>query len=202
MTVSDTMAISKNRIEIKLDIPQRAKQVESNPCLNINVLFINHTDTAVSFFEDWNSWGYYNLSFEIRSGNTSFLITKKERDWPKNFPSFKTLFPGDSLELRFDNFSSECSFYQYSGLINAVLNPGSSIKAIYQLPEGALLDAKRNGFLDSTEMVKYKYKKVKNLSSYTTDFKDWVVIDSLEKPVLIFQTFPLSKLESAEYRLY
>lgn len=199
---SKPLSVPEKRIEVKLIIPDKAKQIASTPCLNLKVLFINHTDTAVSFFEDWNGYGYFNTCLEIKSGDTAYLITKKDRDWSKNFPSFKILFPGDSMELTFSNLASQCSFSQYSGGINAVLNPGSSIRAIYQLHEGTLLSAKRSGFVDSTTMVKYKYKKVKNLSLRSKDINDWIVVDSLEKPVPLFQTFPLVKLESAEYKLY
>jgi hypothetical protein len=192
----------EKRIVIKLIIPEKAKQVESTPCLNLKVLFINHTDTAVSFFEDWNSWGYFNIGFEIKSGDTTYLLTKKDRDWPKNFPSFKTLFPGDSMEFNFSHPMPDCSFSQYSGLINTILNPGNSIRAIYQLDEAVLNDVKRTGFVDSTTMIRYKYKKINNLFSRSRDSKDWIIVDSLEKPVPLFQTFPLGKFESTEYSLY
>lgn len=199
---STALTVPEKRIEIKLIIPDKTRQVESTPCLNMKVLLINHTDTAVSFFEDWNSWGYFNLYFEINAKDTTYLITKKDRYWDKNFPSFKTLFPGDSLELAFSGHGLDCSFSQYSGPINTILSPGNSIRAIYKLDEGTLLDAKQSGFVDSSAMVRYKYKKVKNLYRRSKDMNDWIVVDSLEKPVPLFQTFPLDKIESAEYRLY
>lgn len=199
---SNHSSAPEKRIEIKLIIPDKTKQIKSTPCLNLKVLFINHTDTAASFFEDWNSWGYFNIGFEIKSGNTTYLLTKKDREWPKNFPSFKTLFPGDSMEFSFSPAMADCSFSQYSGLKNIILNPGNSIKATYQLNEATLNDAKRIGLVDSTTMIKYKYKKINNVFSRSRDMKDWIIVDSLANPVPLFQTFPLGKLESTEYNLY
>ena len=51
---------AEKEIEIQILFPKKSVP---NHCLIINVLSINHTDSVASFFEDWNSWGYFNIGF-------------------------------------------------------------------------------------------------------------------------------------------
>ncbi len=199
---AETFSSTTKNIEIQLVIPDEAKQIESTHCLNLKVLIINHTDTIASFFEDWNSWGYFNISLEVKSKDSIYRLYKNDRDWPKNFPSFKSLFPGDTLTLNFMQEINGCPFPQLSDLVNANLSPSDSIKVIYHLKQATLEDAKRIGWADPTFLIKYKYKKVKNISRRTRDPNDWIIIDSIDKGVPIYQTFPLARLESNYYKLY
>ncbi len=55
-------------------------------------------------WETWNSWGYYNLRFEVadKDGNVISTIKKKPRAWTRNFPSWVELAPGEHLVLDVD----------------------------------------------------------------------------------------------------
>ena len=60
------------------------------------VLFSNQTGLKV--YEDWNSWGCFAPSFKAHDGNCrTYDITRRERDWDKNFPSTAILKKGDFL---------------------------------------------------------------------------------------------------------
>jgi hypothetical protein len=173
-------------LEIELSFPNSQTQGQRNPCLKVNVLIINHTDTVASFFEDWNSWGYFNINFQIKSGDSTYTIYKRVRAWDKNFPSYETLFPGDTMELKFFLDYGHCSTSPFNGYISITPNGRNTIKAIYKLDAAALKNADLEGYI--------KYKQV-----YIPD--KLITIDSLKTPVEINRTFPISKLESKEYRL-
>lgn len=183
---------SEKNIEVQIIFPDRQTKPEPNTCLNVKVLIINHTDTIASFFEDWNSWGYFNLSFQVATIDTTFILYKKSRNWPKNFPSFKTLFPGDTLLLAYSLDYEYCDDSQFEGTISKATTRPTKIKAIYQLPKEALTHADLKGTI--------KYKRVYNKGTNRYN-GSWVIVDSLMNPVEINRTFPLSKLESREYEL-
>lgn len=62
---------------------------------HFHVLLTNTSKVPVTLFEEWNSWGYFGLSFEISypDGRTVRAV-KKDRGWDKNFPSTVTIEPG------------------------------------------------------------------------------------------------------------
>jgi hypothetical protein len=62
---------------------------------HFHVLLTNTSTAPIILFEEWNSFGYYGLSFEITypDGRTVRSV-KKPRGWDKNFPSTVTIVPG------------------------------------------------------------------------------------------------------------
>ncbi|WBA44241.1 hypothetical protein [Hymenobacter canadensis] len=76
---------------------------QSSPIAAINFDYTNHfhvlltnTSTApINLFEEWNSFGYYGLSFEITYPDGRIVrVGKAIRGWDKNFPSTITIEPG------------------------------------------------------------------------------------------------------------
>jgi hypothetical protein len=64
------------------------------------LLFSNQAGLKV--YEDWNSWGYFAPSFKAEDGNCrTYDITRRGRDWDKNFPSTVTLDKGDFPGYRY-----------------------------------------------------------------------------------------------------
>lgn len=63
---------------------------------SFHVVLKNVSDTTQRIWEEWNSWGYYNLSFELteKEGKT-VQVLKEPQVWTKNFPSCETLLPGE-----------------------------------------------------------------------------------------------------------
>ena len=61
---------------------------------HFHVLLTNTSSTPVNIFEEWNSWGYYGLSFEITySDGRKDHPMKKVRGWQHNYPSTITIAP-------------------------------------------------------------------------------------------------------------
>ena len=71
----------------------------------LHVIIQNTGDKAQHHFEEWNSWGYGNLTVQWsdESGKTG-TMTKIAKGWDKNHPTTVTLQPGEALvrEIIFD----------------------------------------------------------------------------------------------------
>ncbi len=62
---------------------------------HFHVLLTNISAAPVALFEEWNSWGYYGLSFVLTYPNgRTVRVEKKPRGWDKNFPSTVIIAPG------------------------------------------------------------------------------------------------------------
>lgn len=216
--LSDGKVLSKNNslskeknLDIQIILPNREIQERNDPCFAVKILFINNTDTINSFFEDWNLWGWDNLYFEVKQRDSIFHIYKKFKgDFAKNFPSFRVLFPGDTMSFSYP--LHECEFSQYAEpenhvrarMGNLITYPGNTISVCYNLDPLALKDVFRSGigpWPDSTTLVKYKYNYADLDGSGKHNEKNRVIVDSVKNPVLLYQTFPLS-LQSKEFPLY
>jgi hypothetical protein len=52
--------------------------------------------TGLKVYQDWNSWGYFARSFKVKDEHSkTYEITRRDKDWTKNFPSTDTLDKGD-----------------------------------------------------------------------------------------------------------
>jgi hypothetical protein len=61
---------------------------------HFHVLLTNVSTAPVTLFEEWNSWGYYGLSFDITYADGHKVHTyKTAREWQANYPSTITLAP-------------------------------------------------------------------------------------------------------------
>ncbi|MCP5424539.1 MAG: hypothetical protein H6970_05670 [Gammaproteobacteria bacterium] len=69
-----------------------------SPDNHFHVILSNHSDTVLHLWREWCSWGHYNLSFEItdEQGKT-WIVSKQDKNWTKNFPDFLELSPAESL---------------------------------------------------------------------------------------------------------
>jgi hypothetical protein len=179
---ADTSAKKKPAGDLEFKIVYVRPNSRNSSCLNTKILIKNNTDTAASFFEDWNMWGWFNIRLEIKTADTTYILEKKDRDWDKNFPSYETLFPGDSLELKYLLSFGTCDSSQF----NNILYKPTSIRAIYRLGKEVLESAELKG------EIKYKYH-------YIPDHL--IIIDSLKNPVEINRTFPTTEFRSKEYIL-
>jgi len=62
-----------------------------------HVLLTNQSAQPVTLFQEWNSWGYYGLSFDVTYADGRRVWVEKEpRPWRHNYPSTFTLPPRGS----------------------------------------------------------------------------------------------------------
>jgi beta-lactamase regulating signal transducer with metallopeptidase domain len=95
------------QISVSIAVPARdsIRSIDiRKPGSHFNVVVTNRTNRELQLWEAWNSWGYYNLSFEVLDdeGNVQYSITKKPRSWTVNAPTWITIKPGEHLNLPVD----------------------------------------------------------------------------------------------------
>ena len=197
-------AASKN-IELHLRFPSGMNgntEGTGLTTLQAKVIIKNNTDTVASFYEDWNAWGYFNLSFQVRSRSGIDTLTKRIVDFNRNFPSYKVLFPGDSMVLTY-NLPYQFHNSKFQSLLPKNMKELLSIKAIYQLDSSLHANSPIGG-----DSIKYKYKLAKEPSAGSSIYGKRLgkrntrrqIVDSLLSPVETKRTFPLVKIESDEYK--
>jgi len=60
----------------------------------------NLSPEPIRVWRDWCSWGYFNLSLEFRSGERTWLATKKVPIWTINYPDEAELAAGESIVFK------------------------------------------------------------------------------------------------------
>jgi hypothetical protein len=69
------------------------------------VVLTNVSQDSQTVWEDWNSWGYQNLSFELTTADgRKFVTSKRQQDFTVNIPSTFLIQPGEHqvYAIRFD----------------------------------------------------------------------------------------------------
>lgn len=70
---------------------------------HFHVLLTNRSAQPVNLFEEWNSWGYYGLSFDVTYADGRRVRAEKQpRGWRLNYPSTLTLPPQGSYVFDVD----------------------------------------------------------------------------------------------------
>jgi hypothetical protein len=67
---------------------------------HFHVIVSNTSDKPQRVWQEWNSWGYFGLTFEFtdEQGKT-WMARKKPSVWTRNFASFWTLDPHESFVI-------------------------------------------------------------------------------------------------------
>lgn len=115
---------------------------DQNP---VDIIIRNQTDSTVYFYEDWNSWGFYNFKFQIETEDSVYLVTRTNHGWWKNFPSIHHLNPKQSLVFHYNLIDSACTEHnasierikgleQWTGLPQREYDY-ARIQVVYELPE-------------------------------------------------------------------
>jgi hypothetical protein len=88
-------------LSVSIELSGRAGRVEyRQPKDHFHVILSNTSPTAQRVFQDWNSWGYYSLSFEVEGSDGKRWIAKKTRTaFTRNFPSSWEIPPGGNLVI-------------------------------------------------------------------------------------------------------
>ena len=104
------------QLSVSISVPQKESkriiniyQPEDNhrPASHFHVVVTNTSDRDQRLWETWNSWGYFNLHFDVLDGqgNVAYSIAKNQnRTWTVNCASSLTLKPGEHfiLDVYFD----------------------------------------------------------------------------------------------------
>ena len=98
------------------------------------------------------------------------------------------------MKLVYELDHGDCNTSSFEKVRSKPSTRPQTIKVIYQLSKEVLESADLEG------EIKYKRFWKENGSRVRGNTGDWVIIDSLKTPVEINRTFPLSKLESIEFK--
>ena len=134
---------SNNKVSMELSIPHTSQLPWIKNCTSedpVYVIIRNDTDSTHRFYEDWNSFGYYNIFFEIRYQDTIYEITRPEKLWYRNYRSYHILHPHESLVLPYALLDTICAnslsqrrIFTDGWLGFPSISDTAEIRAVYQL---------------------------------------------------------------------
>ncbi len=101
------------------------------------VVLTNKSEQPIKIWEQWNSWGFFCLSFEITYPDGRKVRSKKfnSSGWDKNFPSWIQIPPEKHyiFEVNFENDQTMGQYWLNSVLNNSGDSTFCKLKAIYEI---------------------------------------------------------------------
>ena len=101
-----------SKVSIELSISHPGKIPHINDCSSLNkanVIIRNNSEDTLYFYEDWNSYGYYNISFEIKTKDSIYEVVRPPKLWYRNFKSHYILNPKESLVFSYPLVDTACT---------------------------------------------------------------------------------------------
>lgn len=105
------------------------------------VVLTNTSPKPLRVWRDWCSWGYQQLSFEITEhGGNTWIVTRKEHPFHKNYPDFWTLDANEplvlSMTLSSDQWESKRDGVSGAGIaITSLRGKAVTLRAIFAAEE-------------------------------------------------------------------
>jgi len=99
------------------------------------VLLENRGNHEIRIWEDWNYWGYFNLSFEvIDSSGKTWVVRKRDTSFTRNWPTYFAIRPGQIhvFDVYFGDERTWEGFPLHRGTEQTV-----QFRALYDVPESA-----------------------------------------------------------------
>lgn len=96
------------------------------------MLISNTSSEAIRLWESWNSWGWYALSIELKSDLDPRvrIIKRQVRDWTINGPTYLTLAPGESHEIKLD---VNDGWWEWDGDLSELRDEPLSVRVRYEV---------------------------------------------------------------------
>ena len=117
-TETATTTGTTQELDIAIVLPRKRIHL-AQATSHFHVLLTNRTPNTVRLWEEWNTWGDGNLSFEIvdSKGNVSSTIRKNnKRIWTVNYPSWVEIEPNEHhiIDVYLDRESWDLPFLRSS----------------------------------------------------------------------------------------
>jgi len=125
----------ENLISVSIAIPwsfERRREI-TRPW-RLHVVLTNTSNQPQNIWKEWNSWGYYALSFEVTDehGKTS-IVRKGIKVWTVDGTDYWTLDPHESLVIDVD-----CASDEWEGFPRPTKEPQSvAMRAIFEIKPDA-----------------------------------------------------------------
>lgn len=83
-------------LKLRIAVPERNAMVAQDEHSHFHVVIENVSDRPQQIYDEWNSWGYFNLHFEFWTPDGERKMMKKlGKSWFNNVPTSTTLQPGE-----------------------------------------------------------------------------------------------------------
>ncbi len=95
----DANKAQRSEVLVGIASPERNGKRTISFSKGFPVVITNLSNRPLGVWREWCSWGYFNLSLEVRTsdGRKVQLEKKRDRGWTRNFPDWYTLDPGESV---------------------------------------------------------------------------------------------------------
>jgi hypothetical protein len=101
---------------------------------HFSVVLTNIGATPIRLWQDWCSWGYFNLSFEMNERNGRHVtISRKMKVWEKNFPDWTTIAAGGELVI---DVAFDPTIWHNAPALGTAKQQTIRLRAVYESAEG------------------------------------------------------------------
>lgn len=120
-----------------ITLAKRTPRDAELPRRDFYVLLSNVSSQPQNVWEDWNSWGYQAISFELTTADgKKHVVSKRQQEFTRNFPSTVVIEPGEHqvFVIHFDEW------WEIQPPISKTDETPITLKAIYEVsptPESA-----------------------------------------------------------------
>lgn len=95
-------SLAQNKVTLEL-LPKDLTDSTTYP-IKSKIIFLakitNNSKDTLCFYEEWNSWGFGNLDFDLKTVfGLHVKIHRISKGWDKNFPSYYLLKPNQSVVI-------------------------------------------------------------------------------------------------------
>lgn len=119
--------------ELSIAVPQSdgERSIPLDEAAHFHVVLTNKSGTTQNIWKDSNSWGYSALRLEVTDDTGTILVlSKKERSWRKNTPSFWVIAEGESLV-----YDVSLGAGEWDGVSDQMRGRSVKMRAILEIPE-------------------------------------------------------------------
>jgi uncharacterized membrane protein len=114
----------------------------------------NNSNKEVRLWEEWNSWGYYNILFIIITNDSIYTVRKNESFWQKNAPTYFILKPDASKQFDINLNSKDWQGLPAKNIKNAVIQVSYEIPQDEYTREKGVWTGKVTGEIKNIEVLK------------------------------------------------
>lgn len=134
IVIGCTSSEDKTMEKVSLKIVPHSYSPSSGYCIKdddeIHIVLSNFSRENIRIWKQWNSWGYYNLSFKLLTSNKEFYLTKKKKRWTRNFADLAYVKSFEHFVIT-ETINSE----YWDGIPLDIKGKKVKIKAIYETKE-------------------------------------------------------------------
>lgn len=116
------------RVSVAIPVHRGNRVLSLGPNTRLHVVVTNMSNKPQRLWREWCSWGYYNLSFELKDAQGKMTALKKRvRGWSKNYPDWFELPAGEHYVIEVQLTGADWELPA-----KGALPPKWTLRAVYQ----------------------------------------------------------------------